>query len=284
MKKVLVAVGLFAVTALAPGIATSASGAVAAAAANPPVTWGVPRIVDPIHAYGEPDIKVGPNGDVLVSGPQGTGVQRSIWNVSKDNGDSWRVVNAFSTAQTAPACTLAPAVCLDINKSSLGPGGGDTEIEISRDNKIFYDDLWALSCFTSAVSTDSGATVQSSPVACSHPPADRQWMALFDPPGATSSPYKGTKPLVYLAYNNVVSGGNLDMSTDGLTFTPAVSGGGTYGDTSDNPYSDGNLLVDQSTGDVLAVVAHNAPNPDNNGLALAVGEPNADGSGQVTFH
>src|SRR4051812_17439767 len=53
-------------------------------------TFGVPRIVDPIHTYGEPDIKVAPNGDVHVSGPQGTGVQRSIWNVSKDGGDSWR--------------------------------------------------------------------------------------------------------------------------------------------------------------------------------------------------
>src|SRR5436305_4254503 len=280
MKKVLVALGLFAVTALAPGVVSSAQ----SGAATPGITWGVPRIVDPIHAYGEPDIKVAPNGDVLVSGPQGTGVQRSIWNVSKDNGDSWRVVNAVPTANSQPACTLAPALCLDLNKSSLGLGGGDTELAVSRNNTIYYDDLWALSCFTSATSSDSGATVQSSPVACSHPPADRQWLALFDPGNTpTTSPYKGTKPLVYLAYNNIVNGGNLDMSTDGLTFTPAVSGPGTYGDTSDDIYADGNLLVDQPTGDVLAVVKHTAPSP-NNGLALAVGVPNADGSGQVTFH
>src|SRR4051812_43252902 len=61
-----------------------------AKAAAVATTFGVPRIVDPIHTYGEPDIKVAPNGDVHVSGPQGTGVQRSIWNVSKDGGDSWR--------------------------------------------------------------------------------------------------------------------------------------------------------------------------------------------------
>src|SRR4051812_50079775 len=59
-------------------------------AAAPATTFGVPRIVDPIHTYGEPDIKVAPNGDIHVSGPAGTGVQRSIWNVSKDGGDSWR--------------------------------------------------------------------------------------------------------------------------------------------------------------------------------------------------
>src|SRR3954451_10221824 len=132
MKKVLLAAGLFAVTALVPGMAArpkpATAAPTAATAATPAITWGVPRIVDPIHTYGEPDIKVSPNGDVLVSGPQGTGVQRSIWNVSKDNGDSWRVVNGVSGATSAPACTLAPTLCLDVNKSSLGPGGGDTEI------------------------------------------------------------------------------------------------------------------------------------------------------------
>src|SRR3954471_3363342 len=132
MKKVVLAVGLFAVTALVPGLAarprqaTAASGAAAAAA--PAISWGVPRIVDPIHAYGEPDIKVAPNGDVHVSGPPGTGVQRSISNISRDTGDSFRVVNAVQFATAAPPCMLAPAVCLDLNKSSLGPGGGDTEI------------------------------------------------------------------------------------------------------------------------------------------------------------
>src|SRR3954452_16930662 len=55
------------------------------------IKFGVPRVVDPIHVYGEPDIKVAPNGTMYVSGPQGTGVQRSIWNVSYDNADSYRL-------------------------------------------------------------------------------------------------------------------------------------------------------------------------------------------------
>src|SRR5438270_2587524 len=84
-------------------------------------TFGVPRIVDPIHTYGEPDIKVAPNGDVHVSGPQGTGVQRSIWNVSKDGGDSWRVVNGI------PANPLDQTQ-IQLAKTTPGPGGGDTEL------------------------------------------------------------------------------------------------------------------------------------------------------------
>src|SRR5438067_9469259 len=136
MRKPVAVLGLFSLTALAVLSGAAAPGSprtatAKAAAADNPIQWGVPRIVDPIHAYGEPDIKVAPNGDVLVSGPQGTGVQRSIWNVSKDNGDSWRVVNGVPLASSQPVCQLAPAVCLDINKSSLGPGGGDTDIVVS---------------------------------------------------------------------------------------------------------------------------------------------------------
>src|SRR6476660_9404815 len=109
MKKVLLAVALLGVTVLVPALTSSVSATTTTAATGttPAITWGVPRIVDPIHAYGEPDIKVAPNGDVLVSGPQGTGVQRSIWNDSKGNGDSWRVVNAVPGASSQPACTLA---------------------------------------------------------------------------------------------------------------------------------------------------------------------------------
>src|SRR6476660_7311587 len=95
MKKVLLAVALLGVTVLVPALTSSVSATTTTAATGttPAITWGVPRVVDPIHAYGEPDIKVAPNGDVHVSGPQGTGVQRSIWNSSVDGGDSWRAVN-----------------------------------------------------------------------------------------------------------------------------------------------------------------------------------------------
>src|SRR5690349_11640633 len=113
MKKVLLAIALLGATISVPAFASGAAASSTTTTSPPPTTWGVPRIVDPIHAYGEPDIKVAPNGDVLVSGPQGTGVQRSVWNVSKDNGDSWRVVNGVPTSNQQPACALAPSLCLN---------------------------------------------------------------------------------------------------------------------------------------------------------------------------
>src|SRR5438128_2699006 len=51
-----------------------------AATADTPPGFGSPTVVDPTHAYGEPDVKIAPNGDVHDSGPWGTGTQRSIWN------------------------------------------------------------------------------------------------------------------------------------------------------------------------------------------------------------
>ena len=86
---------LIAATAASLTVAAVAFTATSApAATEPPVTFGVPRIVDPIHAYGEPNMIVNPNGTVHASGPQGTGVQRSIWNISVDGGDSYRLAQA----------------------------------------------------------------------------------------------------------------------------------------------------------------------------------------------
>src|SRR4051794_2576207 len=135
MRRLGLVMGLFALTALAavgggPGRSLPTAGA-----ADDPIQWGVPRIVDPIHAYGEPDIKVAPNGDMHVSGPQGTGVQRSIWNISKDNGDSWRGVNGI------PANPLDQTQ-IALAKTTPGPGGGDTEIAIAHHGKADYNDLY----------------------------------------------------------------------------------------------------------------------------------------------
>jgi len=249
------------------------------------VTFGVPRIVDPIHTYGEPDIAIGPTGDVVVSGPQGTGVQRSIWNVSRDNGNSWRYVMDLPQGTPAP---VPP-------KSTAGPGGGDTELAIDHTGKIYYSDLYALQCFTAATSPDHGATVKSSPLGCSHPEADRQWYALYDPKPSDNSisPYYAahrnaqgylSKPLLYLSYNDLVFGAQLDKSTDGLMFTPAgktQAPPGVYGDgTGGNNVADGNIVIDQHTGKMLALVNHSEAGKPN-GLALAVGTPDVDGD--MTF-
>ncbi|HEV3231905.1 MAG TPA: hypothetical protein VG245_06605, partial [Candidatus Dormibacteraeota bacterium] len=44
------------------------------------IQFEVPSVVDPIHTYGEPDVGINPvNNKVFVSGPGGTGQQRSLW-------------------------------------------------------------------------------------------------------------------------------------------------------------------------------------------------------------
>src|SRR4051794_18206418 len=114
-------------------------GAGSSAAAGAPITFDVPRVVDPVHTYGEPDLRVAPDGTVYASGPQGTGVQRSIWNSSVDNGDSYRLVQD-KKLPSDPANLTATFP----TKSTLGPGGGDTELLVTHDNRVYYNDLYAL--------------------------------------------------------------------------------------------------------------------------------------------
>jgi hypothetical protein len=241
-----------------------------------PIAFGVPRVVDPIHTYGEPDIRVAPNGTMYVSGPQGTGVQRSIWSASFDNGDSYRLIQDNKTGSAYPSA-LVPT------KSTLGPGGGDTELIVDRHNTVYYADLYALACFTTAYSKDNGRTVQSTPLGCDSPGADRQWYALYDPAPSdhTISPYKGPKPLLYMKYTDggVDSGSRVD-------YADASNPGNWHpndkaGQIADaRPYgaTDAPIVIDQHTGDMLTAVMQ------NNGMALAVGTPAKDGSAHLTFH
>src|SRR5881397_4203946 len=68
------------------------AGGGSSAHAAPKITFGTPTIVDPIHTFGEPDIGIDSLGRVFVSGPTGTGTQRSMWLGSVDGGHSFRVI------------------------------------------------------------------------------------------------------------------------------------------------------------------------------------------------
>src|SRR5258708_26758823 len=59
----------------------------------PPIRFEVPAVVDPIHTNGEPDIAIDPQGRVFVSGPTGTGTQRSVWLGSVDRGHTFQIIN-----------------------------------------------------------------------------------------------------------------------------------------------------------------------------------------------
>ncbi len=266
-------------TALAVPALLLAAGAAALApsssAGAPPVTFGVPRVVDPIHVYGEPNLEVNPRtGAVHATGPQGTGTQRSIWNVSVDGGDSYRIVqNLPENTDRAVLSGLVPT------KSALGPGGGDTEIKISRDGRAWFNDLGALVTFTSVTTTDDGAhTSTANPLAIPKPVGDRQWMALFDPqPGDhTISPYKGPRPLNYMEYADQVNGDQVAMSSDGVDYSKSA---GIYANDGVHNPNHGVPLVDQHTGRFLGMTSNSG---NSHSLALVVGVPRADGT--LAFH
>src|SRR5260370_11439793 len=181
----------------------------------PPIKFEVPAVVDPIHTNGEPDIGIDPFGRVFVSGPTGTGTQRSTWFGSVDRGHTFRIITP-GPPPSAIAGIIDP------------PGGGDTDIAFDRTGKQYFADLYALACLRTATTTDGGATVSQEiyPAGCSGiPGADRQWLAVYDPePGTPNhSAYTGPKPLIYLEYNNLVGpgpngGAHGEMSTDWVTY------------------------------------------------------------------
>src|SRR5437667_382341 len=166
-------------------------------AAGGGISFETPSVVDPIHTYGEPDIGVDVLGRVFVSGPTGTGTQRSVWNGSIDGGHTFRVI----TPGAPPTA---------IQGIEDPPGGGDTDINFDRSGKQYFADLYALACLRVATTADGGATVDQNVLGCDGTPgADRQWLAVYDPAPGTphDSAYLGPTPLVYLEYNNVVGPG-----------------------------------------------------------------------------
>src|SRR5438105_5015637 len=261
-------VGSGAVFAMAAWGAAQASGA--------PIAFGVPSVADPIHAWGEPTIGVDPTGGIFVSGPTGTGTQRSVWEASVDGGRSFRVItpNAPPTA---------------IQSLEDPPGGGDTDLNFDHTGKVYFTDLYALLCDRSATTSDGGATVAQSPDGCgTGVGSDRPWLAVYDPPAGTphQSAYTGPTPLIYEEYNNLTgpgpnSGGQWNESTDGLSWTNATSGVTIATETAYSPFGpDGYPAIDQQTGKVFQAAGF--PNGDGTyDLLMNIGTPDATGS--LTF-
>lgn len=250
----------------------------ASAAAS--IGFETPTVVDPIHTNGEPDIAIDPQRRVFVSGPTGTGTQRSTWFGSVDAGHTFRVMAQKNPPDPAFS-TVAPA-----------PGGGDTDINFDRSGKQYFTDLYALACLRVAVTgpVNSGAVDQENvfPGGCAAiPGADRQWLSVFDPPpGTSTSPYQGRRPLIYLEYNNDNGGAQWNKSTDGLTFVNGTAGEvppgvglATYA-----PFgADGYPAIDQVTGKVFQAAGCDAMTCGTSttatpGLYLNIGTPDDTGT------
>src|SRR6266550_8400387 len=151
-------------------VAAGASISGLAAVAAPGIAFSTPTVVDPIHTNGEPDIGIDPQGRVFVSGPTGTGTQRSTWFGSVDKGHTFRVISPG-----APPSAIAGLIDQ--------PGGGDTDLNFDRGGKQYFIDLYALACLRVATTSDGGASVQQNFLGCDGSPgADRPWLAVYDPP------------------------------------------------------------------------------------------------------
>jgi hypothetical protein len=259
MRKGRIVVGLVATTATIALL--TALPTVTASGAATSIGFSVPSVVDPIHAAGEPDIGIDPLGRVFVSGPTGTGTQRSVWYGSVDGARTFRAISPGP-----PPSSITSFVD--------PPGGGDTDIAFDHRSRQYFTDLYALTCMRVATTADGGATVAQNvyPGGCAGVPgADRPWLAVFDPPGGVSaSAYKGPFPLVYQEYNNLTAGGTWTKSTDGLTYA-AASGAAHQG-------ADGYPAIDQMTGKVFQAAG---VGPASNGtfkLELNIGTPKPDGT------
>jgi hypothetical protein len=269
-----------AIAALAFGSLAVSASPQSVATASQPIGFEVPSVVDPIHTNGEPDIAVDRFGRVFVSGPTGTGTQRSTWFGSVDGGHTYRVM-AQKTPPTSVTGIPGPQ-----------PGGGDTDINFDHTGKQYFADLYGLACVRTATTTDGGATDHENPNGCSTAfGADRQWLAVYDPPSGTSneSAYIGPKPLIYLEFNNLVSGATWLKSNTvvlpgdpGLTYTNAMTGVTPPVTTAMySPFgADGYPAIDQVSGKVFQASGFQ----DSNGvwsLRMNVGTP--DASGNLTF-
>jgi hypothetical protein len=253
------------------------------ASAASSIGFETPSVVDPIHTNGEPDIGIDPQGRVFVSGPTGTGTQRSTWFGSVDGGHTFRAM-----AQKKPPDSV-------ITTPAPAPGGGDTDINFDRSGKQYFADLYALACLRVAVTgpVNSGATDQENvfPGGCAAiPGADRQWLAVYDPTEDTpnQSAYRaagGKTPLIYLEYNNL-SGAQWNKSTDGLIYMNATAGevppgtGVTY-----TPFgADGYPAIDQVSGKVFQAAGCNAKTCGGSatsttpGLYMNIGTPDSTGT------
>jgi len=237
-KRQLIAV-LAAAALMLPLAAVSSSPASIA----PSVTFGSAVIVDPIHTFGEPDVRIrGKN--VYVSGPWGTGTQRSLFEWSSDGGRTFRPLHSTPMTSVNDSATMI-----------LGPGGGDTEISIDHNDKVYYTDLAALLTLKMATWDPHTRTMETNTL--TNPTDtldtfDRQWFALWDPPNAEAvrkaTGYTGPLPVNYLQWNGgAATSSKTSYSTDGLHYAPSS--------LSMTVADDGPLAIDQETGTVFQPIA-----------------------------
>jgi hypothetical protein len=214
------------------------------------ITFSSPFIVDPVHAYGEPDVRVAKkDGTTYASGPWGTGTQRSIWNRSTDGGRTYLTLHDVPVASPNQSAT-----------NITGPGGGDTEISINKKGTVYYTDLAALASFKTAAwhnelcNNESGCpsgALKTGIIA--NPPQningfDRQWFGLWQPKVRPAN-YTGKLPVNYLLYAQALAGSG-EVATYSYNGTDYTDQTVQYDMNNDGP-----VEVDQKTGTVFEAIS-----------------------------
>ena len=231
-------------------------------------------------------------------------------NISIDNGDRWytAVPNGSSTAHSfiwssldhGKSFQMVPGQVALGKPATCPQGGGDTEFALDKKGDIFFSDLQNLTNLSNSVSTDHGATWQTSCASVPNSPVDRMWYAvhgnLGDPDFA-----------IYEEYDDVVGGTNVEdaagnypsnqlvevVSHDGTNFLPVLNGrlatgnvdpdcygGGEVNCVTDNEGIPGNQVLARN-GDLL--IAHTSA--DGNQVIVSRGHlsPLAGGAESATW-
>ncbi len=273
-RRVILSLSLIAL--LASGLTGPPAGAVRKPKKPPAIGFSSAVVVDPVHTFGEPDVRMGLDGVTHVSGPWGTGTQRSIWNMSMDGGRTFHTMHDEALTVADQSVT-----------QHLGPGGGDTEIAIARDGTVFYSDLAALVTLKNAVWHPGARTLETGFITDGTSNAngiDRQWMALWDPANVTAtrraSGYQGPFPVNYQTFNAATGGISCDPPGGSCSIATYTLDGVTYTEpTVTWPMeNDGNPVIDQLTGTVIQAVStaeDSSENYDDIGVALIRRAPGA---------
>lgn len=175
-----------------------------------PLGFLEPTLVDNLRIASEPSVSVGADGTVFVAAPTGvikyaTRPQDAVQHLDKGifQGAIWRSVDGGASFEHLAGLGPTPY-------HTAQPGGGDSDIAIDADGRVYVTDQFGL--FTESVqwSVDNGESWEGSIVPASGlPPVDRQWLTV-DPE---------TPGHVWLHYNRVGYG---------LTVSESVDGGGSW--------------------------------------------------------
>lgn len=184
-----------------------------AAALDAPLVAAAPlarvvTVIDPEGGRGEPSLGVAPDGTLYANGPgrNAAGVNSGSVYQSMDGGATW-------------ARIATPTLTPDF----------DPDLAVDVDGTIWFDTLW-LGCSSAASSRDAGKTWTTSPLACTPPAGDRQY--LIPTKGGTAYIYAHSLPTFYQSVAKTTDYGQTWVplgSAEGVGHHLLLTGGSGWG-------------------------------------------------------